>query len=113
MPRPKGSKNKKTIEREQSMPTQATAEPKRGRGRPPGAKNKATLERETMRATINIELDKKDNVFQNGERIGSIDYEDGLFIGRNERTQKQATAFDYDHVVAWFKGEYISKEVSA
>ena len=41
--RPKGSKNKKTIEREKMM---AQESKKRGRGRPKGSKNKKTLERE-------------------------------------------------------------------
>ena len=41
--RPKGSKNKKTIEREMAAAAQALP---RGRGRPPGSKNKKTLVRE-------------------------------------------------------------------
>ena len=47
--RPKGSKNKKTLEREAAMAVQGSA-PKRGRGRPKGSKNKKTLEREAMEA---------------------------------------------------------------
>ena len=43
--RPKGSKNKKTLEREA-----LAAAPKRGRGRPKGSKNKKTLEREKQEA---------------------------------------------------------------
>lgn len=44
--RPKGSKNKKTLEREALL----AAPPKRGRGRPRGSKNKSTLEREKLEA---------------------------------------------------------------
>ncbi|KAB7656404.1 hypothetical protein GBM95_09005, partial [Sutterella seckii] len=44
--RPKGSKNKKTLEREALL----AAPPKRGRGRPKGSKNKSTLEREKREA---------------------------------------------------------------
>lgn len=44
--RPKGSKNKKTLERE----AQQQAQQKRGRGRPKGSKNKKTLEREAQLA---------------------------------------------------------------
>ncbi len=47
--RPKGSKNKSTLEREAMMETQSNIG-KRGRGRPKGSKNKATLEREARDA---------------------------------------------------------------
>lgn len=43
--RPKGSKNKKTLEREASMTME---QPKRHPGRPKGSKNKKTLEREAL-----------------------------------------------------------------
>lgn len=49
--RPKGSKNKKTLEREAALAAQGI-EPKRGRGRPKGSKNKRTLEREAMEAAM-------------------------------------------------------------
>ena len=45
--RPKGSKNKKTIEREKLVAQQPPQE-KRKRGRPKGSKNKKTIEREAM-----------------------------------------------------------------
>ena len=46
--RPKGSKNKKTLEREAQARAEGTTEakPKRGPGRPKGSKNKKTLQRE-------------------------------------------------------------------
>lgn len=44
--RPEGSKNKKTIEREEQMRAEEAAKPKRGPGRPKGSKNKKTIERE-------------------------------------------------------------------
>lgn len=47
--RPKGSKNKKTLEREALLAAQGITE-KRGRGRPKGSKNKKTLEREAAAA---------------------------------------------------------------
>ena len=47
--RPKGSKNKKTVERE-TQAAAADSTPKRGRGRPKGSKNKKTLEREAQAA---------------------------------------------------------------
>ena len=51
MPRPKGSKNKKTLEREaRERALLEQAGQKRGRGRPKGSKNKATLEREAKEA---------------------------------------------------------------
>ena len=47
--RPKGSKNKKTLEREAEMKRLGVEPlPKRGRGRPKGSKNKKTLEREAL-----------------------------------------------------------------
>ena len=47
--RPKGSKNKKTLEREAEMKRLGiVSPPKRGRGRPKGSKNKKTLEREAL-----------------------------------------------------------------
>ena len=49
--RPKGSKNKKTLEREALIAAQETNE-KRGRGRPKGSKNKKTLEREAAAAQM-------------------------------------------------------------
>lgn len=53
--RTKGSKNKKTLEREAKEQALRAAglwveKPKRGRGRPPGSKNKKTLEREKTAA---------------------------------------------------------------
>ena len=45
--RPKGSKNKKTLEREELEKT-LPSKPKRGRGRPKGSKNKKTIEREQL-----------------------------------------------------------------
>lgn len=51
--RPKGSKNKKTLEREALMRKQGIVEVKRGRGRPKGSKNKKTLEREAQLAAQN------------------------------------------------------------
>ena len=51
--RPKGSKNKKTLEREAILASQGIAQ-KRGRGRPRGSKNKKTLEREAMEAASGI-----------------------------------------------------------
>ena len=47
--RPKGSKNKKTLERE-ALAAQQLAATKRGPGRPKGSKNKKTLEREALAA---------------------------------------------------------------
>lgn len=47
--RPKGSKNKKTLEREAALAKEAAVQ-KRGRGRPKGSKNKKTLEREATEA---------------------------------------------------------------
>ena len=44
--RPKGAKNKKTLEREARLAAEGGESVKRGRGRPKGAKNKKTLERE-------------------------------------------------------------------
>ncbi|MCC8103778.1 MAG: hypothetical protein LIP11_16525 [Clostridiales bacterium] len=44
--RPKGSKNKNTLERE----AQQQAQQKRGRGRPKGSKNRKTLERKAQLA---------------------------------------------------------------
>lgn len=49
--RPKGSKNRKTLEREAILAAQGQEQkPKRGRGRPKGSKNKKTLEREALAA---------------------------------------------------------------
>ena len=48
--RPKGSKNKKTLERQSATAVQGLA-PKHARGRPKGSKNKTTLEREALEAT--------------------------------------------------------------
>jgi len=49
--RPKGSKNKKTLEQEAILAVQ-NASSKRGRGRPKGSKNKSTLEREAAEAAL-------------------------------------------------------------
>ena len=50
--RPKGSKNKKTLEREAAEAAMKAAAPKRGPGRPKGSKNKKTLEREAAEAAL-------------------------------------------------------------
>ena len=47
--RPKGSQNRKTLEREATLSAQSPSK-KRGRGRPKGSKNKKTLEREAREA---------------------------------------------------------------
>ena len=58
--RPKGSKNKKTLEREAEMRRLGiVAPPKRGRGRPKGSKNKKTLAREAMQNDPSNSPDKK------------------------------------------------------
>ncbi len=44
--RPKGSRNKKTLEREAQMQALGITQTKRGRGRPKGSRNKKTIERE-------------------------------------------------------------------
>lgn len=49
--RPKGSKNKKTLEREAALAAQGITK-KRGKGRPKGSKNKKTLEREAMDSAL-------------------------------------------------------------
>ena len=46
--RPKGSKNKKTIEKEAELEAKGIKPVKRGRGRPKGSKNKKTIEREKI-----------------------------------------------------------------
>ena len=56
--RPKGSKNKKTLEREQAEAT-AKQEEKRGPGRPKGSKNKKTLEREQAEAAAKKQEEKR------------------------------------------------------
>ena len=48
--RPKGSKNKKTLEREAALAAQGIKQVKRKRGRPLGSKNKKTLEREAAKS---------------------------------------------------------------
>ena len=53
--RPKGSKNKKTLECETILAAQSPS-PKRGRGRPKGSKNKKTLEREAAEATLRKQI---------------------------------------------------------
>ena len=58
--RPKGSKNKKTLEREAEMKRLGiVTPPKRGRGRPKGSKNKKTLAREAMQNDPSNSPDKK------------------------------------------------------
>lgn len=56
--RPKGSKNKKTLEREAILATKAPSK-KRGRGRPKGSKNKKTLEREAMEAVSGKQIKRR------------------------------------------------------
>lgn len=50
--RPKGSKNRKTLEREAAMVAAGMVKPHRGPGRPKGSKNKKTLEREAATAQM-------------------------------------------------------------
>ena len=61
--RPKGSKNKKTLEREAELRAQGidpdVPKPKRGPGRPKGSKNKKTLEREAAERAEEAKLRKK------------------------------------------------------
>ncbi|MDT3664174.1 MAG: hypothetical protein ROM54_11790, partial [Anaerobiospirillum sp.] len=57
--RPKGSKNKKTLEREQAEAAAKKQEEKRGPGRPKGSKNKATLEREQAEAAAKKQEEKR------------------------------------------------------
>lgn len=60
--RPKGSKNRATLEREAyeaASGLSRNTEPKRSRGRPKGSKNKATLEREAAQANIPAQPKRK------------------------------------------------------
>ena len=57
--RRKGSKNKKTLEREALLATQGNGSVKRKCGRPPGSKNKKTLEREAFMAAQGIKPIKR------------------------------------------------------
>ena len=59
--RPKGSKNKKTLEREAAMANQPQ-QIKRGRGRPKGSKNKKTLEREEKLHAASVKATKGQEV---------------------------------------------------
>ena len=52
--RPKGSKNKKTLERE-ALQADVPLQEKRPRGRPKGSKNKKTLEREALQANAPLQ----------------------------------------------------------
>ena len=56
--RPKGSKNKKTLEREAALASQSPS-PKSVRGRPKGSKNKKTLEREAAEAASGRRIKRK------------------------------------------------------
>ena len=56
--RPKGSKNKKTLEREAAHAAQSPVQ-KRGRGRPKGSKNKKTLEREAAAAASGKQIKRR------------------------------------------------------
>ena len=51
--RPRGSKNKKTLEREAAMAAQGLSPVRKKRGRPKGSKNKKTLEREAASISNN------------------------------------------------------------
>lgn len=57
--RPKGSKNKATLEREQAEAAAKKQEEKRGPGRPKGSKNKKTLEREQAEAAAKKQEEKR------------------------------------------------------
>ena len=57
--RRKGSKNKKTLEREALLATKGNGSVKRKCGRPPGSKNKKTLEREALMAAQGIKPIKR------------------------------------------------------
>ena len=57
--RRKGSKNKKTLEREALLAAQGIVPVKRKRGRPSGSKNKKTLEREALMAAQGIKSIKR------------------------------------------------------
>ena len=66
--RTKGSKNKKTLEREAILAAQGQAQkPKRGRGRPKGSKNIKTLEREAL-AAQSADLTKRRPVRPKGSK---------------------------------------------
>ncbi|MCR5813569.1 MAG: hypothetical protein K6G15_03615 [Desulfovibrio sp.] len=66
--RPKGSKNKKTLEREALEAASAEQIIKRGRGRPKGSKNKTTLAREAAEAAAGIVRPKRGRGRPKGSR---------------------------------------------
>ena len=65
--RPKGSKNKKTLEREAMLAAKGIEPTRRKRGRPPGSKNKKTLEQEALMAAQGIKSIKR----KRGRPLGS------------------------------------------
>ena len=97
--RPKGSKNKKTLEREAQERTkeearkraEEEAKPKRGPGRPKGSKNKKTLEREAeYRARAGLEP-KRGRGRPKGSKNKKIEVENAT-SAEQEQTQAQAQA---------------------
>ena len=84
--RPKGSRNRKTIEREKEAALKGTAEQpvKRGPGRPRGRKNNSTLAREASMSAVNVAPSEKR---RRGRPAGSKDK-----IQRTRRTKKELIA---------------------
>ena len=48
-----------------------------------------------------IQLQKNGTVTRDGEVIGRIDYDNGVFVGQNFLSQKQVKRFDFDEVASW------------
>lgn len=76
-------------------------------GRPKGSKNKSTLARQAgiKMSVIKLtpaECDKHGNVTKNGQHVGTIDFEDGVFVGKNVVRGKRVVHEDYDQILAWF-----------
>ena len=105
--RPKGSKNKKTLEREAEMKRLGiVAPPKRQRGRPKGSKNKKTLEREklqkereteTKQTSILLNTPDKAEKTAEGESIQDTERSKGL---KNKQTLKSEAEITHSRIVA-------------
>lgn len=74
--------------------------------RPKGSKNRSTIARENAAKANKPVLDKLGNLIRNGETVGRVEFDDGVFVGMNFLTQKKVIAGDLEQVEGWLLSQF-------
>lgn len=75
-------------------------------GRRKGSLNKSTIARMEAEKTNKPIIDKTGKLLRNGQEVGRIEYEDGLFVAMNLLTRRKASGFELEPVENWLTSQF-------